>query len=155
MGELVLNLAVFALLIAIGGGIGRVRERRHIRELDDREQQLAGMVVTDTKVLPEGYTEASSGALVMGAVVIANDYLKAFLARVRSIFGGELRSYQTLLLRARREARLRMLAEARRLGANAVVNVRYETSMIGNTQSRNAMPTTEILCFGTAVLPHR
>lgn len=153
--ELVINVLVFAVLIAVGGGIGRFRERRHIRDLDARERLHAGMVVTNTRVLPAGYTEAGGGALVTGAVVIANDYLKTFIAKIRSLLGGELRSYQTLLLRARREARLRMLEDAKRLGASAVINLRYETSMIGNTRGRSAMPTTEILCFGTAVLPRR
>ena len=71
---------------------------------------------------------AVSGELVMGGVVLGSDRGKQVVAQLRSLLGGEVRSFQKILVRARREARLRMLEEARRIGADCVVNVRFETS---------------------------
>ena len=81
--------------------------------------------------------------LVLGQAVIASDYLKRFLARLRNIFGGEMRSYETLLTRARREAILRMLDRARTMGYDAVCNVRINTATIGRGM-------VEALASGTA-----
>ncbi len=151
---IIVPIAFLAFGLTIFGGIGKLRENRHLHALEEAEQHLANMVVTDLKTLPPG-AAGGGGHLVMGEVVIANDYLKAFLARIRNVFGGEMRSYQTLLNRARREARLRMLQQAASLGATTVINVRFDTSQIGNSTNQQAMPTTEVLCYGTAVLPPR
>jgi uncharacterized protein YbjQ (UPF0145 family) len=110
---------------------------------------LAHVVVTDLRSAGD---TARSGALVAGAAVIASDWGKQFVAQFRKLVGGEIRSYQSLLSRARREARLRMLEEALALGSTEVHNVRYETSTIGAQSSTNTgMAITEILCYGTAV----
>jgi uncharacterized protein YbjQ (UPF0145 family) len=58
--------------------------------------------------------------------------------------GGELKGYTELLVEARREATERMVEEARGLGANAIVNVRYATSSV-------ATGAAEIFAYGTAV----
>ena len=60
-------------------------------------------MVVDVKTTPPG-VEAASGTLVMGEVVIASDYFKTFVASLRNIVGGEVKAYQTMLSRARREA---------------------------------------------------
>ena len=136
-------------LILLGFAVGRLRERRHLSELDRREAAVASVVVVDVKTLPPG-VDAAGGALVMGEVVIAADYFKTFAAGLRAIIGGEVRSYQTMLSRARREAKLRMIEQAQRLGSDLVVNVRMEWSAVGPQ-----LPSAEIFCYGTAVLPVR
>jgi len=65
-------------------------------------------------------------------------------ASLKNIFGGELRGYTELLQDSREEATERMLEQARSLGANAVLNVRYSTSSI-------AAGAAEIFVYGTAV----
>jgi uncharacterized protein YbjQ (UPF0145 family) len=97
--------------------------------------------------------QPAGATLVTGATVIAADYLKTFLSGFRMIFGGEMRSYSSMIERARREARLRMVEEARHKGALAVINVRFETSPIALNTGRNAAPMSEVLCYGTALLP--
>ncbi|MGQ0547496.1 MAG: YbjQ family protein, partial [Betaproteobacteria bacterium] len=63
---------------------------------------------------------APASRLVAGSVVIADDYFKSLLAGLYSFFGGPVRSYESLLDRARREAVLRMKAEARPPGGGGV-----------------------------------
>ena len=66
------------------------------------------------------------------------------VASLRNLVGGEVREYAALLAGAREQALDRMVAEAERLGADAVVAVRMETSQIQNAAS-------EVVCYGTAV----
>jgi len=147
--ELVIALVVFLSLLLLGLVIGKVTEMSHFQRLDAEEQMLADIMVSDMKRLPEGYV-ATEGRLVSGAAVIATDYFKVFAASLRNLFGGEVKSYETLLARARREAMVRMLREARALGANAVWNVRLETSTIQGQQPGKS-GGVEALAYGTAM----
>ena len=140
------ELLLVVLLILIGFVFGQIAERRHFKQLDQREAALARFPVVDLARIPG--IDATTGAVVYGEVVVATDYFKTFLAGLRNIVGGEVGSYQKLLDRARREARLRMVEQARQLGATAVVNVRYEMNDIGGQRATN----TEIFCFGTALI---
>ena len=63
---------------------------------------------------------------------------------MKNIVGGELKSYSILLTQARKEAMDRMIANAEGMGADAVVNFRYETSTI-------AAAASEVIAYGTAV----
>ena len=82
--------------------------------------------------------------VVSGSTVRAKHVGKDILAGLKNIVGGELRSYTELLNEARREALERMIAEARSVGANAVVNVRFSTSSV-------AQGAAELFAYGTAV----
>jgi uncharacterized protein YbjQ (UPF0145 family) len=84
-------------------------------------------VVVDVKQTPAGMT-VGGGQPVADGVVIAADYFKSLLAGWRNLIGGEVKTHQTMLSRARREARLRMVEEARGQGSNPIVNVRFEWS---------------------------
>jgi len=88
----------------------------------------------------------------MGSVVISVDYFKRLLAALRNFFGGRVKSYETLLDRARREAILRMQQEAKELGANVVINIKLETASISKGR-KNAIGSVEILAYGTAMIP--
>jgi len=150
--QIIVPIVTVAVLLLLGFTIGRARERRHFADLDSRELANREFVVTDLRTVPPGM-EPQSARLVMGATVIASDYLKTFLSGFRMVFGGEMRSYSTMINRARREARLRMVESARQAGALAVINVRFETSTVSGTTGRNAAPMSEVLCYGTALLP--
>ncbi len=82
--------------------------------------------------------------LVRGSVVLAKDAGTEFLVGLMTIVGGEITEYTDLLEEARRTATERMEAEAERLGADAVINIRYSTSAI-------MAGAAEILVYGTAV----
>ncbi len=144
------------MLVVIGLPIafiitGRIREKNHFEDIARREAIHRNFPVIDLSLLPAGMT-ASRSTLVTGQVVIASDYLKNFFAQYRQIFGGEMKSYQTMMQRAKAEARLRMIEDARKLDAVAVINVRFETSQIGQARGKSAA-MSEVLCYGTAVMP--
>ena len=70
---------------------------------------------------------------------------KDLLAGLKNIVGGELTGYTELLNEAREEATERMVEQAKAIGANAVVNVRYSTSSV-------AAGAAELFVYGTAVI---
>jgi len=149
---------VFALIIfgpfivmLIGGLVGAAQERQHFKELDSRERALAGMSVTDLKTPPPGMA-VDRAELVVGAVVIAADHFKSFRARWRKLIGGEFKFLSRMQERARREAILRMLEQARMKGATAVCNVRVETCAIAGKQP-GKISGCELIAYGTALIP--
>ena len=66
------------------------------------------------------------------------------MASLKNIVGGELKGYTQLLKESRRQATERMIDQARELGANAIVNVRFSTSSV-------AQGAAELYAYGTAV----
>jgi uncharacterized protein YbjQ (UPF0145 family) len=83
--------------------------------------------------------------LVRGSTIRARHFGKDILAGLRGIVGGEVTEYTKMMAESREQAIDRMLEEAHTLGANAVVSVRFMTSMVMSGAA-------EILCFGTAVV---
>ncbi len=81
---------------------------------------------------------------VRGNTVRARNAGRDFTQGLRNIVGGEMKAYTELLSDSREEAEERMLAEAEELGADAVVEMRFETSEIAGTGA-------EMLAYGTAV----
>lgn len=140
------QFATFIALVLIGIIIGGINERRHFRRLQEQEAELAHITIVNLKRVPTG---PEGAILVSGNVVIAIDYFKKIMAGLRLFFGGELRSYQSLLIRARREAIIRMKREADTLGANMIYNVRIEFSTVG--AQPQVFGGTEMLAYGTAV----
>jgi uncharacterized protein YbjQ (UPF0145 family) len=84
-------------------------------------------------------------------LVISVDYFKKFVAGLRSIVGGRIASYESLIDRARREAILRMKQEAKKLNADYVFNIKMETSSISKGRE-DSIGSVEILAYGTAVV---
>ena len=82
--------------------------------------------------------------LVRGAVVQSKNFGKDFMAGMKTLVGGEIRSYTEMLNEARAIATKRMGDEAEGLGADAVVNIRYGSSAI-------MQGAAEIVAYGTAV----
>jgi uncharacterized protein YbjQ (UPF0145 family) len=132
--EVVVQLGLFVAVLVIGLTFGRANERRHFRELAVLEQSLSDIVVCNGRGPVDGGAFRSS-ALVAGSVVIAEDYFKRVAAGLKSLVGGRLIAYETLLERGRREAIVRMKEQARRLGATHVVNVRLETASLSEDWS--------------------
>jgi uncharacterized protein YbjQ (UPF0145 family) len=148
----IVQLVPFILLIAIGVIFGSMNERRHFERLRRDEAALSHILQSNLKKIPDVHAQGlEEGAIVVtGSVVIALDYFKKIAAKIKALFGGSLRSYETMLERARREAIVRMLKEADALGATAVHNIRIEFSAIAG--SNPASPGgAELLAYGTAV----
>ncbi len=143
------NLIIFLILLALGYGVGTYREKRHYRSIVEREKALLHLPAVTMKTLPMAPETVTQSRLVAGSVVVAADYFKQILARLRNIFGGNVVVYESLIDRARREAVLRMKEEAG--DASIIVNVRIETSTIGKGNKNKGMPSIEALAFGTAL----
>ena len=143
--QIVVPLVLVLVFMLIGKGV----EMHHFKQLERREQQLRGIIVTNLKAVPPHYANAEP-ILVMGSAVIATDYFKVFAAGLRTLFGGEMKSYITLMERARREAVVRMLEQAAQQGASAVWNIRYETSTTHGQQKKKP-GGVEVLAYGTAL----
>ncbi|NIN61118.1 MAG: YbjQ family protein [Gammaproteobacteria bacterium] len=83
--------------------------------------------------------------LVQGSTVRAKHVGRDFMAGIKNIFGGELKGYTELLHESREEAIDRMRQQAKSIGANAILNIRFSTSTI--TQG-----ASELYVYGTAVI---
>ncbi len=102
------------------------------------------MIVVTTFEIP-GKRVVRILGLVRGNTIRARHLGRDILAAMRNVVGGEVREYTKLLAEAREQALDRMVEEARSLGANAVVGVRFSTSMI-------MAGAAELLAYGTAVV---
>ena len=98
-------------------------------------------VSTETIV---GKTITQSLGVARGSTVRSRNIGRDIFASIKNIVGGEIEEYTKLQADAREQALQRMLADAARLGADAIVGVRFTTSVV--TQG-----ASEILAFGTAV----
>lgn len=101
------------------------------------------MIVTTTDSVP-GKKVSKILGIVKGNTVRAKNVGRDIAAGLKNIVGGEIKGYTDLLAQAREEAYNRMVNEATDTGADAVINMRFMTSMV-------AMGSAEILAFGTAV----
>jgi len=145
------EFGVPALLLVIGYFAGTMAEQTHYKEIRVRELRLRRMPTTNLR-RPPPHWRVREVALVTGCTVISVDYFKRFLAQLRGFVGGRVRSYESLLDRARRESVLRMKEEAAQGGFDAVINVRLESSNVSSPlRRRNGTTGVEIIAFGTAV----
>ena len=137
-------------LILVGWICGRAAERRHYASLEGREAANGSFLVTQLKSFPAA-TAGPTPGMVVAETVVATDYLKSFLANIRRLFGGEVRSYHSLLGRARREATQQLVEQALALGHNAICNVRIETADVGgSTASKKGAAMVAVLASATA-----
>ena len=101
------------------------------------------MITVTTDFVP-GYEASEALGLVRGSTIRSKHIGKDLLAGLRTIIGGEIKEYTEMLIEARSESLHRMEAQAERLGADAVINVRFVTSQVMSGAA-------ELLCYGTAV----
>ncbi len=131
--ELLCPIGFVLFFLALGFFVGSNVERSHFRDLERREALHRDFLVTQVDHFPFRQRGAKPPVIVMADTVIACDYLKAFLASWRNLFGGEVRSYNRMMERARRESILRLIEAAKQQGYNAICNVRLETADIGGS----------------------
>ena len=109
------------------------------------------MIITTTPFI-DGHPVAQYLGLITGETILGVNMFKDIGAGLRNLVGGRVSAYESLLERARREAVLRMKAEAKARGAKSVWNVRLETSSITKDASQG-VAAVEVIAFGTAVTP--
>lgn len=101
------------------------------------------LILTNLETVPGRAIVAHYG-LVTGSTVRAKHVGRDLMAGLKNLVGGELKGYTELLGEARQQAVDRMVEQARALGANAVVNIRFSTSSV-------TAGASELYAYGTAV----
>ena len=101
------------------------------------------MIITNIETVP-GKNIVEHFGLVSGSTIRAKHVGRDLMAGLKNLVGGELKGYTQLLHESRQQALERMIEQARQLGANAVVNVRFSTSSV-------AQGAAELYAYGTAV----
>ena len=101
------------------------------------------MIVVTTEQI-EGKRITETLGLVRGSTIRARHMGRDIMAGLRNIVGGEVKEYTLMLAQAREEAMQRMIEQAEKLGANAIVGTRFVTSMVMSGAA-------EMVSYGTAV----
>ncbi|HEU65482.1 MAG TPA: YbjQ family protein [Chloroflexi bacterium] len=101
------------------------------------------MIVVTTEQI-EGKRITETLGLVRGSTIRARNIGHDFMASLRNIVGGEVKDYTVMLAQAREEAIQRMIEQAEKMGANAIVGARFVTSMVMSGAA-------EMVAYGTAV----
>ena len=91
----------------------------------------------------QGYNYEELG-IVSGSTIQSKNFVSDFGQGLKSIVGGELKSYTTMMEKARNQATQRMVDQAVKMGADAIIGVRYTTSSI-------MAQAAEVVVYGTAV----
>lgn len=147
---IIIQLLLFAgPLVVFGLIIGRTVEKRHFRRLEEFESAHRDFLVTQLKSFPQATIAEPPPSLLVAEVVIASDYLKSWFAQWRNLFGGEVRSFQTLQTRAKREAIVRLTRSAIEQGYTAMCNVRIEPVDVGGALSKRKTPMAAVLATAT------
>ena len=102
------------------------------------------MILTTTSTI-EGKKIVKQLGLVKGNTIRARHIGRDITALFRNIVGGEITDYTKMMAESREQALDRMIEDAEKLGANAVIEMRFATSMVMQSAS-------EILAYGTAVV---
>ncbi len=101
------------------------------------------MITTTTDFIP-GKEITEILGVARGSTVRARNVGRDIFAGIKNLIGGEIEEYTKLQAQAREQAMQRMVEDAKRMGADALINIRFNTSMIMQGSS-------EILAYGTAV----
>lgn len=140
--ELLIKVIIFISLFCIGWYFGSRAEKKHIQQLLKDEAALSYIRLGSQRF----EMRDQAGQLVMSSVVISHDYFKMVWASIHSFFGGQLKTYESLLDRARREAIVRLKKQAQQQGADEILALRIATSEMGQQGGM-----VEVVAYGTAI----
>jgi len=101
------------------------------------------MILSTTEFIPDRDIEKILG-IARGSTVRSRNVARDLVAQLKNIIGGEIEEYTKLQAYAREQALERLINDAQKLNADAVINIRFATSVI-------SQGTSEILAYGTAV----
>jgi uncharacterized protein YbjQ (UPF0145 family) len=108
-----------------------------------KETPMQDSMVTTALTLP-GYVVVRNLGVVRGITVRSRSIVGNIFGSVQSLFGGNITIYTELCEQARAETYALMCQHARKLGANAIISMRYDATEL-------MAGLTEVLCYGTAV----
>lgn len=144
------EILFFIGITACGLIFGSIIEKRHYSSIQEREQKFKNIVIlSDTDLKEAGNTEWN-GIMMTGGTAVSIDAFKKLMAGFVNLFGGRVKSYESLIDRARREAILRLKQKAYDAEYNAIINLRVETSSI-TKNAKQSVGSVEAFAYGTAV----
>ena len=133
------------ILLLIGWSVGRVKIRNHRAHLKRSENQLQTIRLHNVKYRPVDTQQPVDAYMLTSSIVLSIDIFQRFLAGFRGFLGGEHNNYTDLLDRGRRDALLRLQAQAQKLGAQDIYNIKIQSASSGASRG------IEILAYGTAI----
>ncbi len=150
----IIQLLPFIILLALGIFIGGRREKKHLRNITERLARFQSFQITNLKTFPDAKLSELPPKMYVAETVIACDYFKLIASGFRNLFGGEVKSFETLQQRAKQEAMLRIIEQAHAAGYNAICNLRFETADIGGSASssnkKKQVPMAAVIASATA-----
>lgn len=123
---------------------GTKLEEKTLKEEPAAPGKYEDVIVVSSNHVP-GYRAVETIGFVYGLTVRSRGLGGQVGAGLRSLVGGEIKEYVTMMEHARQEAIDRMIEHARELGANAIISARFDSDSISNVMQ-------EILAYGTAVI---
>lgn len=143
--DLMVNSSLQALGIGLLGWlVATLLERRHNAQMTEREKLLAGVRVSTTK---QAGLDAKEGVMITGSVVIAHDFFRTLIIALRKLIGGNIKPYERLVNRGRREAFIRLREEAQLRGFDQVINVRFGSALVAG----RFLSAVEMVVYGTGI----
>ena len=136
---------------------GWIHQSSRQKKLLAREQNVAGIVGGDnihTLSKPISLEQISQCGLVMTNITVSPSWWQLFLGGIKSIFGGQIQSFDKVLSYGRGEVMQRLREQALGEGWSEVINVRVETSMVMNKVKggqQNKLGTLEFVAYGTGI----
>lgn len=138
-----LDLIILAVALVVTYITGSQIEKKHFRSVMEREKASRPIpYVTDSYEAYSDQHNVREVKLICGSCVVGADFFKVWVSNLKSLFGGTLTTFESLLDRARREAILRMKAQGEK--ADMIVKTRMETTEI-------SPGVVEVVAYGTAV----
>ena len=150
-------IAFFPLAFIYSMLFGWIHQSSRAKKLLVREQRVAGVVGGDnihTLSSPINLEKISQSGLVMSNITVSPSWWQLFLGGIKSIFGGQIQSYDKVLAYGRAEVMQRLREQALGEGWSEIINVRVETSMVMNKVKggqQNKIGTLEFLAYGTGI----
>jgi uncharacterized protein YbjQ (UPF0145 family) len=147
------ELLIGTALLIVGYIVGTIFQRNHLRSIQEREAfffKLPAVTMKLKSFVPESHwDQVESARMVVGSVVITPDYFRYFLSGIFDVLGGKVKSYESIVDRARREAILRMKESAPM--ADIIVNTRLQMDTMQPSIPNMPIRPLAVYAYGTAI----
>ena len=148
--NLILSVGL-SLLVTVGPLLfswifGNIYQKKKQEELGVRVKAFGTDNLTTLKSPP---TQVSASGLLTANIIMSVSWWQKLVGGIKTVFGGQVQTWDGILAWARKEAMQRLREQARAGGFDNVINVRLETSEIQSSKGRNT--AVEILAYGTGI----
>ena len=141
-------LIIFLIVLLLGLVFWKLAEKKHYKSIVEREEKYKDIAVISDRDLRAIKSIKAIGQMQTGGTVVAIDSFKKLMAGFVNIFGWKMKSYESLLDRARREATLQVKEKAFNKWCNCLVNLRIETSSI-TKNAKQKIWSVEAMAYAT------